>query len=986
MKQNFNNLPAEIRDSSRFFLVAENKRPLQKDWSNPAVQRPYTEINGLAGFDTVGHGVGVDFLLADFDHVLNAEGNFVNEAVADLFGKLTLKFSNIYVEKSISGAGLHVFLKPSPNKFNSISNCKLGVYHFSSSRDKDAPKLELFYGSGGRYCLVTGNLFNCTAPAVIPEGVEVDDYLTNLLADIQAQLKTDSSKINPARNAENIFDNEETQDPPEYTQDLISAMLEAIDPAALNDTDWLAVISACKNLGVSYSTVDSFNRRDSARYSAEENQARWDSLNDSAFGIEVLIGKAQDNGFDFKEFKRQWFKEHSQYQKARFEGEEAKLAADVKTFEEEKKAAIEYLKNLETFDRNTVTSEETLKAASFAKLFDTQAFSKFKADLKSYGVEHPKEKVTLPDLTAAMKDFITEIDTRKQNLTRRGNVLIASKDTANFFAKNDFLNNFNCPPNYSISAVGVFEQRDNKFYQICYSPIIISDKYYNLDTQKYSLRLAFKQAKKWRYSPVINPAIVADTHKLTILAENDLPVSTANAFDLVKFFDAFKAVNAENIPVTCLVNNCGWRKINGKLEFIDPRRNVSIVGDNEVPIPVKPVETSFTKALKSVGNLEQWKEIYDKVKNYPVARAIVAAAVASPLLKVVKERNFVFYIWADTTAGKTAALKFAASAVGDVAEIVKVLNATANSVTGVAANYDDYFVCYDEKEEADDRLRDNLKAVVYRIANGVDKGRMNKDLTIREQRIWQNITAITGETPLLDDNVTGGALRRVLSVAAPSPVIPADICKQIYDTIDHHYGLLLPRVIEIIYSQGFNSLRDMFNDLCNAFKEKFQQAIVFEHCRYIAILTLGDYLLNVALEIEDKAAYADAVTNMIKLFEYIPTKADISDSRRFRDLVLGFIAQNQRFFIGALNIKAEEMLKFFGKFTDDGAFITNEALKQACNEGKIDYKKLVQVLRADGFFIPNDKGKYGANERIGSISPRCHKINPKYLPHIKDAQ
>ena len=87
-------------------------------------------------------------------------------------------------------------------------------------------------------------------------------------------------------------------------------MLEAINPIDLSDTDWLAVISSCKNIGVPYPSVDAFNLRDLDRYNELDNQSRWDSLSNPSFDIETLHGIAKQFGYQEGDARRQWYQLH----------------------------------------------------------------------------------------------------------------------------------------------------------------------------------------------------------------------------------------------------------------------------------------------------------------------------------------------------------------------------------------------------------------------------------------------------------------------------------------------------------------------------------------------------------------------------------------------------------------------------------------------------------------------------------------------------
>lgn len=102
--------------------------------------------------------------------------------------------------------------------------------------------------------------------------------------------------------------------PPEYEADLLQAMLDAINVADLTRTQWLAVMTALKNLGVDYAVADEFNRRDPDRYNEKNNLSTWNSVKEP-YGIEVIVAYARADGFDFKSFYYRWYQEHPEYSK-----------------------------------------------------------------------------------------------------------------------------------------------------------------------------------------------------------------------------------------------------------------------------------------------------------------------------------------------------------------------------------------------------------------------------------------------------------------------------------------------------------------------------------------------------------------------------------------------------------------------------------------------------------------------------------------------
>lgn len=306
--QQLANLPKEILEQPRFFqLYGMDKGDTPKGWSNPDNQVLYSAIQEgyLAGFDICGHGKAIYYVLFDFDHVLDDDGNWINDDAKKCFEWICKNFQS-YCERSISGHGVHILAVPTEGKFKM---CSGGTVHF----DDDNPKikLEIFYKTRARYCLLTGNLYQCEPNAPIARGEAVDAVFQKLLDFIAARTKkTPKTAQKPKSKVEA---KQPAIDSADYDSFRAGIMLDTIDPAnrvTLPDKDWFAVISACKNISIPYSDVDSWCKRDPDRYNAEENLSRWNSQTDPSFDIETLHGIAKRFGYEEKETRRKWYKLH----------------------------------------------------------------------------------------------------------------------------------------------------------------------------------------------------------------------------------------------------------------------------------------------------------------------------------------------------------------------------------------------------------------------------------------------------------------------------------------------------------------------------------------------------------------------------------------------------------------------------------------------------------------------------------------------------
>lgn len=370
MLQYFKNLPKILRDEKRWIIVGTDKVPSEVGWQKPSRWHYLNALRRNQNYATFGFAChadddGAEYVLLDFDHVLDDSGNFVNAAAEACFNLVSDAleadaesreyYRAPYVEKSVSGHGLHILLKIDDTDLPAVKGVK--TLYFSNERGKDAVKLEIFIHTGGRHCLITGDIFRpregyTAADYAIPEGGAAVDLLKDLFQQIDQQQQQDradkltqsfadthnlhvtapETRQNPPNRPSDIprdktpadganapetpysAQNGVYDDPPEYTRDLAMALMDVIDPATLGkDSDWLSVVSSAKNLGVPAEFVDAWCQRDAERYNQRENLQRQQSLHDPSYGITNLIGKAP--AFDVSAFKRSWYKAHPQAQK-----------------------------------------------------------------------------------------------------------------------------------------------------------------------------------------------------------------------------------------------------------------------------------------------------------------------------------------------------------------------------------------------------------------------------------------------------------------------------------------------------------------------------------------------------------------------------------------------------------------------------------------------------------------------------------------------
>ena len=118
----------------------------------------------------------------------------------------------------------------------------------------------------------------------------------------------DESKKSARTRFDSIFDTDEYNI---FRAEMMLDVLKTVNHEDLSYGRWLAINTACKNIGVPYSSVDAFNQCEPTNYNAEQNAKRWQQLNAPSFGIETLHGIAKDFGYREKDARLAFRKLHS---------------------------------------------------------------------------------------------------------------------------------------------------------------------------------------------------------------------------------------------------------------------------------------------------------------------------------------------------------------------------------------------------------------------------------------------------------------------------------------------------------------------------------------------------------------------------------------------------------------------------------------------------------------------------------------------------
>jgi len=624
-------------------------------------------------------------------------------------------------------------------------------------------------------------------------------------------------------------------------------------------------------------------------------------------------------------------------------------------------------------DLNDILRQEN----GFSSLFDKVTAAMAAAS----EVQETKTEIKLDSDSADSDSKRREVKSRKSSDDEVDTLELAKERVIADRLEDPELDKFFIPNSYEITKYGIKKLGKKEIQTICPRPVLIKERFYNLESGSYTLALEYLTAsRKWKSISPKSREFIFNKNKIVDLAGQGLPVTTGNSAKLVDFLFNLELENEDYIPLTYTVNRCGWYPYKSKNYFIDPRiTNTVDVDGRKINIVVDSSNSNAT-ALKTKGNLDDWKRAYNLAAGSPVARATIAASVAAPLLNVLGERNMVFYIHGKTRGGKSTATLLGSSTTGS-SELFRCFDATNNGLVSAAADTNDYSFFVDEKQSADPKLKNDFQRWIYSDANGVERTRANKDGTARPARTWRHITICNGETELLGDNVTAGAYTRILQIHAPDTILDPDACREIRQIIKSNYGLAFPLFVEYLNTQDTDKLRAEYEKLAKFFVE-YQPNILSEHAKYIALIWFADDLLNKAIGNDINPLDYD------KIFECIPTLEEIDDTAREESAVSAFIAMKAAHFEGNYNFNKDRGLDVFGKHKDGYLYIIAQVLNKYLADEGFDYKKVVNDLVQSQYFIPADKVGNDRNKRVsvtcrinGKVQ-RCYKIKQNEFDEV----
>ncbi len=328
------------------------------------------------------------------------------------------------------------------------------------------------------------------------------------------------------------------------------------------------------------------------------------------------------------------------------------------------------------------------------------------------------------------------------------------------------------------------------------------------DTLERTLNLTFVDAQEKEVHLVLERKNLSEQGVLSLLAQG-VQVTKKTASTLVT-----SLMNQEpTVPCEIRHKELGFRMFEEKRVFFGGK------GVN--------VESIYCGNLliKPTGSFDAWKEMVQTEVLGTNLETIVAIAAAAPVIDFLKEEihtgNIIASLVAESSTGKTTAgclavsLGSKCSFAGD--SMVSTFADSKNSL--MHSIFSSYPMLIDEGS----LIRYNPTSLIYELAEGKERGRLNKELEKAASRTFSTAIFLTSEKSILslcDENT--GLYVRCLEFENVVWTSSADSADKIKKVCEQHYGFIVPLIAEYLLTADRDELIKSY--------WKYQQKIV-EHVR-----------------------------------------------------------------------------------------------------------------------------------------------------------
>lgn len=408
-----------------------------------------------------------------------------------------------------------------------------------------------------------------------------------------------------------------------------------------------------------------------------------------------------------------------------------------------------------------------------------------------------KCKGQFDEMVKAQRQAIKE-DRKRQEEEAKKNPLAVVTNTYTMESANDDIETYQTGK-WTVTENGIMAQDGKAVAVASYYPIIITKTLTDRDTSDEKVELTWRKNNMLKSITALRN-VMSSSSKIVELSRYGFPVTTETAKDLIRYLTDFEALN--RIEQVISSSKCGWADD----EFIPYTDAVFFDGSTGFK--------ALTESIMEHGSREKWMDLALEVRSSGRKEPVVylAASFGSVLLHLLNFPPFIVNLYGGTGTGKTVSLMFAASVWANPSErgYISESNSTINALEQKLDVLNHLPLMIDDLSKIRGRDKERLADIIYGLCAGGGKNRLDRDVKMRHTATWDDVILSNMERPLVDDQMRGGAMNRVLDFE----IEPGDIYKdgnKVVTVLSDNYGFAGKMFLRVVKEVGKQKIRDMVN-------------------------------------------------------------------------------------------------------------------------------------------------------------------------------
>ena len=609
----------------------------------------------------------------------------------------------------------------------------------------------------------------------------------------------------------------------------------------------------------------------------------------------------------------------------------------------------EILKEFPPYEVEELTKEEILGDTVINYLVSLED----SAD-KIRAIERVKEKAKEFKILRAFNDILKIRN--KQNTISKNSFEKRNGKAISFKGLNDleYITN-----RYEIDKTGAIYEiiPDVGRILVCYHPILPVEKYNNIEDGTEKIKLAFYKNSSWK-TIIVDKSVIASNQKIVNLSDFGIAVTSENAKFLVKYLSEIENMNQDKIKTQISVSRLGWFD-----NLLIPYSN-GFEFDNDKDIPY--LKEKFGES----GKLEDWIEFLKERRKYnSISRIVMAAGVASILLKDLKQNGFTVHVYGESEVGKSVCCMVAQSIFGNPSQSDSKGIGINFNFTNVGLEYrlnlyNNIPLFINEMQHQKDAK--DYDKMLFLISEGKGKSRGTKTGGIGKENSWNNVVVTNGEKNIIKDNSNAGAYNRC--IACEMREYSYENLSEVADFVKENYGTPIRKILAELKTYNYKEIYKQklkevdYQDITN--KQKILEAILLTADKILVDIIFKDEYYLKPEDFEDKTI----------------SKKDVAiDERAYSVVRDWFISEKRHFLMQDQNEIENTDLKveIYGKEMTYGYIaIIPSILKKVLEDDGYDFNEVLKAWRKRDY-VKHDEGKNTMSVRINGGRTRCVVLDMK---------